>query len=65
MTAARLQVDRDICIGSGNCVRVAETVFDQDEDGRVVLLAGADPDAHTDDVSLAVAGCPVGALWTE
>jgi len=65
MTARQLGIDRETCIGSGNCVRVAPTVFDQDEDGRVALLPGGDPDAAAADVEVAVAGCPVGALWWE
>jgi ferredoxin len=63
MSGRHLGTDREICIGSGNCVRQAPTVFDQDEDGRVTLLPGGDPDAVADDVELAVTGCPVGALW--
>jgi ferredoxin len=63
MSGLELHADREVCIGSGNCVRVAEHVFDQDDDGRVRLIEGADPAAHADDVDLAVAGCPVGALW--
>jgi ferredoxin len=65
MSAPRLHADRDTCIGSGNCARVAETVFDQDEDGRVVVVPGADLGAHADDVELALVGCPVGAIWFE
>jgi ferredoxin len=66
MSAPRLHLDRETCIGSGNCVRVAEAVFDQDDDdGRVVLVDGADVAAHAEQVELAVAGCPVAALWFE
>ncbi len=62
MSALSLHVDRETCIGSGNCVRVAEAVFDQDDDGRVVLVDGADVAARAEQVALAVAGCPVAAL---
>ncbi len=65
MSARQLGADREICIGSGNCVQLAPAVFDQDEDGRVALVPGGDPDAAAADVELAVAGCPVGALWWE
>jgi ferredoxin len=65
MSARQLGTDREICIGSGNCVQLARAVFDQDEDGRVALVPGGDPDAAAADVELAVAGCPVGALWWE
>jgi ferredoxin len=51
-----------MCIGSGNCVRTAEQIFDQDDDKRVLIRAGADPAAERELVELAVAGCPVGAL---
>jgi ferredoxin len=65
MSERQLGTDRETCIGSGNCVRLAPAVFDQDDDGRVALLPGGDPDAVAEDVGLAVAGCPVGALWWE
>jgi ferredoxin len=64
MSRRQLGTDRATCIGSGNCVRLAPTVFDQGEDGRVALLPDGNPDAAAD-VELAVAGCPVGALWWE
>lgn len=65
MSQRQLGTDRETCIGSGNCVRLAPTVFNQDDDGRVALLPGGDPDTLADDVELAVGGCPVGALWWE
>ena len=34
----RVQADRDVCIGAGVCVMNSEAVFDQDDDGIVVLL---------------------------
>ena len=34
----KIQADRDVCIGAGNCVLAAENVFDQDDDAIVVLL---------------------------
>ena len=53
--------DRDVCIGSGNCVLTAPEVFDQDDDGLVVVLDGVDP-AQAEAVRQAVAHCPSGAL---
>ncbi|HEY6793343.1 MAG TPA: ferredoxin [Kineosporiaceae bacterium] len=66
----QLVVDRDLCIGAGLCVLTAPDVFDQDDDGLVVVLArdGADPGAgpHTDAVREATRRCPSGALtWQE
>jgi ferredoxin len=58
----RLQVDHDVCIGSGNCVLTAPDIFDQDDDGIVSLLV-PDPDADQDArIRDAVERCPSGAL---
>jgi ferredoxin len=58
--AKRIVADPDVCIGSGNCVRMADEVFEQDDDGRVVINPEGDADPEV--VELAVDGCPVGAL---
>ena len=34
----KIEADRDVCIGAGMCVMTAEEVFDQDDDGIVVVL---------------------------
>ena len=65
MSEGRLSADREICIGSGNCVRLAPAVFDQDDDGRVALVPGGDPDSVAADVDMAVEACPVSALAWE
>jgi ferredoxin len=62
MSERRLRADRETCIGSGNCVRLAPAVFDEDDDGHVTLLPGADPDLVAVGVDMAVEACPVGAL---
>ena len=62
MSERRLRADREMCIGSGNCVRLAPAVFDQDDDGHVALVPGADPDTAAADVDMAVEACPVSAL---
>ncbi|MFE9207347.1 ferredoxin [Micromonospora sp. NPDC007230] len=59
---ARIRVDRDRCCGSGNCVVTAPEVFDQDDDGLVVLRrAEPAPDA-ADRVRQAADLCPSGAI---
>ena len=35
----RISADRELCIQAGNCVMVAGEVFDQDDEGIVVVLA--------------------------
>lgn len=58
----RIQADRDVCIGAGNCVLAAEDVFDQDDDAIVeVLQERPSPDQEAE-VRNAVAQCPSGAL---
>ncbi|MFB9891439.1 ferredoxin [Planobispora takensis] len=58
----RVRADRDVCIGAGLCVMTAEEVFDQDDDGLVVLVT-PDPAPETETaVRKAVRNCPSGAL---
>lgn len=58
----RIEVDRDACISAGNCVMSAEAVFDQDDDGIVVLLADPVPEAEQEHAHEAVRLCPASAL---
>ena len=58
----RVQADREVCIGAGVCVMNSEAVFDQDDDGIVVLLADEVPAAEQDNARKAVQLCPSGAL---
>lgn len=61
---AKLVVERELCVGAGQCVLVAPEVFEQDDlDGRVVLLDPVPPEAADDPaVQEAVLRCPAGAL---
>ncbi|MFC9861626.1 MULTISPECIES: ferredoxin [unclassified Streptomyces] len=51
MSAVKVQVDRDRCIGAGLCVMSAPAVFDQGEDDGLVILLDDSPSdadaAHT------------------
>ena len=58
----RITADRDVCIGAGMCVMNAEEVFDQGDDGIVVVLEAEVPPEHAEAAARAVAGCPSGAL---
>jgi ferredoxin len=55
-----VRADRDVCIGAGMCVLTAGAVFDQDDDGIVVVLD--ETPAEEDAARQAVANCPSGAL---
>jgi ferredoxin len=61
----RVIVDQGACIGSGQCMLAAPDVFDQDEDGFVVLLNDAPPPERRDDVLQAEATCPALAITVE
>lgn len=58
----RIDVDRDACVSAGNCVMSAPEVFDQDDDGIVVLLADPVPDAELEHAREAIRLCPAAAL---
>ncbi|OZM74148.1 ferredoxin-1 [Amycolatopsis antarctica] len=58
----RVTVDPTRCVGAGQCVLTSPELFDQDDDGVVVLV---DPDGTTDDrrsATLAADLCPSGAI---
>jgi ferredoxin len=58
----RVTVDQDVCIGSGNCVRIANDVFDQDDLGVVVLRIDTPSPERAAAVRLAADTCPTGAI---
>ena len=56
-----IEVDRQLCIGSGDCVDTAPDVFQLDEEDKAVVV---DPDgAPLDDVIDAARNCPVSAIF--
>ena len=56
-----VEVDRDLCIGSGDCVSTQPDVFQLDDEGKAVVL---DPDAAgTDEILEAAQNCPVTAIF--
>jgi ferredoxin len=58
----KVLADRDLCISAGMCVMTTQVVFDQDDDGLVVLLTDDVPDDERARVDDAVRLCPSGAL---
>jgi ferredoxin len=56
----RIVIDRERCIGSGNCSFFAPATFDLDADLKAVVVdqSGDDPA----DVAAAIEGCPVNAI---
>ncbi len=59
----RVEIDREKCVGSGNCVFWAPATFDLDDEGLSVII---DPAGDTADrIRVAVDGCPSNALSME
>lgn len=59
----RVRVDREKCIGAGNCVAVAPDVFDLNEEYKAVLL---EPVSADDEHLLEAAkSCPANAIIVE
>ena len=58
----KVHADQDVCISAGNCVMAADAVFDQDDDGIVVVLVDEVPEGEQDHVREAVRLCPSQAL---
>jgi ferredoxin len=57
----RIEVDRALCIGSGDCVDAAPDVFQLDAEDKAVVV---DPDGAPEDEVLEAAGnCPVAAIF--
>ena len=56
----RIEIDREKCMGSGNCEFWAAGVFHIADDGVAVVL---DPAAAPEDkIASAAEGCPTGAI---
>ncbi|TDC48605.1 ferredoxin [Jiangella ureilytica] len=57
-----IEVEIDQCVGGGQCVMAAPDVFDQDDDGLVVVLDDDPGPDRADDVALAARLCPARAI---
>ncbi|GFH39134.1 ferredoxin [Streptomyces pacificus] len=61
--AGKISVERDRCVGAGQCVLAAPAVFDQDEEDGLVRVLDEEPSpSQADAVHDAVWACPSGAL---
>jgi ferredoxin len=59
----QIQINRDKCMGSGNCVFWAPQAFDLDDEGLSVLLEPDEADeADESQLFQAREGCPTGAI---
>ncbi|MFD7492216.1 ferredoxin [Streptomyces sp. NPDC059832] len=58
----QISIDRDRCIGAGQCALTAPKVFTQDDDGFSELLPGYEAALDGATVKEAVRVCPVQAI---
>jgi ferredoxin len=58
--ALDISINRDVCMGSGNCAFWAPGVFDLDDEGIAIVLDPAAQDLEK--VLLAAQGCPTQAI---
>jgi len=61
----RVTIDRSKCVGSGNCMMTAPEVFEQDDDGIVVLLNATPAEGQEALVRQAVELCPARVISTD
>lgn len=61
----RVIVDVEKCCGAGQCVLLAPSVFDQRDDGIVVLLDERPPDITLKAVRETACVCPGAAIRVE
>lgn len=58
----RITTNTDVCVGAGMCALTAPDIFDQDDDGLVMLLTPSPPEELREAINEAVLLCPSGAL---
>jgi ferredoxin len=58
--AREISIDRDVCMGSGQCLMYAANTFEIDDDGIATVL---DPEGDPEvDILRAQNGCPTQAI---
>lgn len=58
----RIDIDKDLCIGAGQCALTAPDVFTQDDDGYGTVLPGREDGGGSPLVREAARACPVSAV---
>jgi ferredoxin len=56
-----IKIDRDLCVGFGDCIDVTPDVFEFDEEGIAVFKEG-NPDVDREVLLESCSSCPVDAL---
>ncbi|CAL9281563.1 ferredoxin [Streptomyces sp. SudanB52_2052] len=58
----RIDIDKDLCIGAGQCALTAPDVFTQDDDGYSTVLPGREDGGGSPLLREAARACPVSAI---
>ncbi len=59
----KVKIDRDLCVGIGNCVVAAPTVFQLDKENKAIVLDISS--AEEDKIMTAAESCPMNAIIIE
>lgn len=59
----KVRVDRELCIGAGNCVAIAPKVFELDQENKAIVLEVSSTDEKT--IWDAAQSCPTQAVIIE
>jgi ferredoxin len=57
-----VEIDRDLCMGSGNCVYEAAGVFELDDDSIATVTGAPASPEDEEKVRAAARKCPTGAI---
>lgn len=58
----RVTIDDDLCVGTGECVRLAPDAFQLDDDDEVASVAPGVARTPTEQLRRAAYECPTGAI---
>ena len=61
----KLKVNKEKCIGCGQCISICEEVFDFDDDNLAKVKVNVIPENKEDDAKIALESCPTGAIEEE
>ncbi len=61
----QVKVNKEKCIGCGQCVSLCEEVFDFDDDNLAKVITNPVPEDKLEDAETALESCPTGAIEEE
>lgn len=61
----KLKINKDKCIGCGQCVSLCEDVFDFDDDNLAKVIETPVAEEHEEEANTALESCPTGAIEEE